>query len=432
VSVLTYDGVQLPYGSTTKFLQQAIRDDSNTDWICTTFDIQMQTIINVAYLSQLAPDMIPGNTNATPVNPVDIMSVIRARLMRHRRSFSFKFDGVEMIPQNAGGVPGNVDAQNGPMPQSCSYFLITNTTFLLTYHIIAKYWENVAALGAGNDFRANNQQGAAVLYNRWAETVEIDYAGFSTRVREGKYAIRSDNSFGFIADQLRSGMAVLGLPAGWLRESSRYTVTPDGLAIQYRIQDREQYKMPPQQFCPVYKAEGTYTEYQGRAGAMRHGEVHVRLEGGKNTNMALLVYTTMALAGARLITGGGGIGANTLGVPIIESVRTMVDLYKNIVEAQWRAMLRPGVIMNIPNTAPNLNGRIAGSAGWKMMLNVETPFSPSTAPPSAPPYFARGWAGRLVQAAAYYDPSIGGNLNPTTGQLGKGLEPGQAGITLEP
>ncbi len=138
MSLLSYNGVFLPYSTATQFDQRALRDESDTDWYLTEFNIKAQCVVNKNYLGLLAPDLAPGGVPVTD-NAAAIMAAIRTRLMQHRRRLSFTFNGVELIPQPQQGVPGTVDAQNGPKPQSCQIVQLTNVTFLIVYHIIARY-----------------------------------------------------------------------------------------------------------------------------------------------------------------------------------------------------------------------------------------------------------------------------------------------------
>ncbi len=208
----------LAYPNTLDFNETPVRDpQGDTDWCLTRYDIKMQSVINIA---------------------AEVMAAIRYRLKLHRKTLSVKFNGREYIPQVQRGNTGTVDAQNGPKPQVCQFFQLTNTTWLLNYHIIAHYWQNphgtginaITTLGNYND----NNVGSDVIYNRWSESVEI-VNNFTTRVREGQYAIRSDNLGEQQADELRSRMAVVSVPFGFLRRSSNYKVSDNGLAIQYRV-----------------------------------------------------------------------------------------------------------------------------------------------------------------------------------------------------
>ncbi len=205
MSLLTYNSVTLPYPITTRFSQDAVYDESNTDRTLTKIDITVQSIITQDYLPIVCPDLprfVPLGTNAA-----GIMSVIRSQLLQSRKDLSFTFNGVQLLPQKA-GVTGTVDAKNGPIPQSCHVTELNNNTFLITFHIIAHYIEN-NLIGIHS---LTNQDGNAVMTNRWEESVEINNLNMTVRTRAGSFSIRSDNDFGFTADRFRSQMAIVGIP----------------------------------------------------------------------------------------------------------------------------------------------------------------------------------------------------------------------------
>lgn len=407
MSVIAYNGINLPFAFTTRFDQIPVYDDvANTDWYCTKIDLQCNCIINIAYIGQVAPEL-SGATSS----PAAIMSVIRSRLLQPRRTLSVKFNGNELIPAQTSG-PGTVDVQNGPMPQACTITELTNTTFFVTYHIVGYYWEN-------NDpasLLARNRNGSPVLFNRWTESVTMDASMYSRRYREGKFKIRSDNYAGWTVDQFRPLMATIGVPKGFLRDSSEYTVDPDGLAMKYKLTDKEVYKLPPQ---PAYECRGNYTETTGKGGAVRHGQVDIWLRGNKTVSQNQLLVAAIAIACRKISVvseAGGGI-INVEGGAILESASVRVNMYDNEVEVAVRVMYA------------NNKNRLFGASILRKNVTF-TPLTDDVSPPS-PTYPPRGTAALLLQAAAYYDPDIIQAINPITGQFPQGLEVGKAGITKE-
>lgn len=436
MAAFAYNGITLPYTFFTRFNQTAKADESGTDWYCTEFDIEVQTIINANYVRWLASDLVSAGASVTE-NAADIMHVIRSRLLERRKTLSVQFNGVELIPKKTAGR-GTVDVQNGPQPQSCTLYELMNNTFLLSYHIKACYWEN-------NDVDPDrtpiveNQTGNGVLYNRWQETVDIDACQFSVSTREGRFVIRSDNADGRIVDSFRNQFAVTGLRPEFNRVSTHYTVDPSGLALQYRIVDREVFKHPP---APAYEAEGEYTETTTHWAAKRIGEVRIRLKGSKTTPQEKLIETAVGVASAKLILGDGRTGAETTTLTtggggtttggsatftsvgnrfaLLEHASITVDMYNNVVEVRMRAWMKP------------YKRRKDNVAGFRFDGMAWTPGSEPGYGAAPPNYTARGSADILLQAAAYYDPSLATTvLNQTTNQHSRGSEVGTAGVTQE-
>ena len=435
MSIATYNSVQLPYAHITQFEQKVMYDEEgHTDWYVTQFDIRIQTVINVDYLASLAPSLL-GNVSAS--NPAAVMVAIRKALLTPRKQLSLKFNGIELIPQISTTSPGNttttiktsVDAQNGPQPQACTFHMMTNTTFLLTWHVIAKYWEHLPN-NLPNDA---NVAGNVVLYNRWMEAVDLDELQMTTRIRQGKIVIRSDNYKGIVADQARTAMATTGVPSGFLRQSSRYQVDPSGLALQYTIVDKEVFKMPP---GPAYTATGMYREYFTHTGAQRHGMVDVTLRASKLTSQATLISSAIRVASGKLFLGAtsqanGAIGFN--GIAVLENFDVRCWMYENAVQVILQGRFKSqtdgidgvGISPTLPivpgsDVYTSLVTRPAPNSGTFVIKNI-TPVVPAYAP--------YGTAGYLLQAAAYFDPSLSPSqefLNTTTGNISTGIQPGQA------
>ena len=261
MSVFVYNNVTLPYPMTTTFDQQAVYDDSNTDYLYTKFDIKVQCLVNWNYMDQLAPDLMDNEHDPDSVkteNPADIMKLVRSLLMVPRKELSFKFNSVQLIPNKQEGNQGVVDAYNGPRPQSCSILQLNNTTFIVQYHIIAHYIEINPIFQGVDNITQQNAKGTNIVYNRWEDTLSLDETGFAKRVRNGKMRIRADNAKGQPAYLFVPQMCIVAPPPGnWLRKSSHYKLHPDGLAIEYGVEDLQVYRLPP---IPAYKAEGTYYE----------------------------------------------------------------------------------------------------------------------------------------------------------------------------
>lgn len=465
MSILQYGSISLPYANCTQFLQEVVYDESNTDWFCTRYALTVQCLINTNYLSQIAPGLIVGGVVQTR-NPADVIVYMRRHLMTPRNRLSFTFNGVELIPQAqayndlAVPLPGTVDAMNGPRPQRFNYSLLTNTTFMIDYSIVAHYWENAQPVGGSTTqpLPQFNKTGSAVLYNRWSENVEIDNCLRTTRTREGKFVIRSDNADGFVADFYRNQFAIVGVPRKFLRKSSSYTISPDGLGITYRITDEEQFKMPPN---PAYVAEGDFTESAPEGwGPVRYGDLRLLLKGANTTDQATLINTALSLAeqkyakiATKALPNFGAVptfsGFATMfstavtSIPISATIR--VDSYNNAVELRVRRQywadqfLSPGgfaafagqALSYTPGSEPDpatYSGQTTAQINAAIDLYVSG---------LVKNYPTGGTANRMLQAAAYFDPSLKTEqlaIDPQNSQTGSGVNmiiPGQAGFYPE-
>lgn len=430
MSIVSYNGITLPYAIATDYHWDAIGDDmGDTDWVYSKLTLSVQTVIHYAYLATYG-------LNLNTTNPADIQNALHSKLMQRRKTLSYRIGEVETIPQAQTGLSGTVDARNGPIPQRCLFTNLTNTSFLMTYSLIAHYWVNydtsssAALVGNPTNLRGNN-----TAFNRWSESLNMDNKNFITRVREGKFVIRSDNFEGKIASQIIPQMAVVAVPNGYLRDNSSYTIQPNGLALQYKVTDKEQFKMPPE---PAYKASGKYTYRSSVKYPIGWGSVDLRLEGSKNTSQTDLLTTCVAICSAKLRCPGSvflGEGpAPRFTIALMEEVVASVDMYENTVECQMRARLK------ISNKQ-----RFEGATGDELRKMVFTPKSDNVdyqpqypvrgtwipdAPGQSSPGAGPTAGGRLLEAAAYYDPSLTTTVMNGI-QMSTGLQVGQAGAVPE-
>ena len=419
MSVLTYNDITLPYASSVSFSQSEESEESGTDRLYTKYEIEVLATLNYRYARAVAKTLFAG-VFVEQENAATLMYLIRNKLMERRKKLSYKFNGFELIPEVEGRAGVGADAMNGPIPQHCDLTRLDNETFLLQYKVIARYCElpNLTTL--------KNKEYPAVIYNRWTETVDIDDCNYTIRTRDGKIKIRSDNPKAITPDQFRSQCCVCSVPEGFLRKSSKYTLSSDGLSLAYTIVDQEYFKAPPD---PAFKAEGFYAETSNILGCnMKYGTVRVKLKGDKLTSQTKLLDTAIAACSSKLKIIGAPLNIQGAGrgQPVNMSVKS--DMYNNEVDVSVTALIPVGT------------ARIHGMAGLTSRM-TQTPFSDETEP-FAPSYQAYGTASILLQSAALFDPSlantklVGGPIvtpsNPITftgddKTKTEGTKPGEAG-----
>ncbi len=444
MSLIRYNGVTLPQAQITSFKKEAVGDDlSDTDWCYMQIDMTVQHTINIAHMPMILSlddflflkpfsnqgSQIPSIAQSTAfyktLTVASAIKLMRNQLMARRKALSVQFNGQELIPQPAVGfnssLPGKgvVDSKNGPIPKSFTPIQLTDTTFLMVWHVVAHYWENEGVTNLAGVTQILNRNGSPVLYNRWSEMADIDSLNYVTRTRHGKYVIRSDNEKGNIVDQLRSDFAVVGVPPGFLRKQSQYTVDPSGLGLAYTVTDKEVYKKPPQ---PAFEAEGEFIETCSLDGGyIRHVEVRVALKGDRDTSQITLLDTAMAVATSKLGINGAPIqdvSFDPVNPAILVDMAAKVWMYDNAVEVHMRAKKA---------------GNSTITKGVAIAMFVSTPLSElGDVPLTSPKYLDGGTAGTLLQAAAYYDPAlVNVKINRNTGQMSAGKEVGTVGLDGE-
>lgn len=396
MSVIQYNGVSLPYPMTSTFDITAVYEDSGTDRIYSKYAISVECLINMTYIRQIDSTLVAGIPDADiPDNAASIVGAIRNKLLQPRKELSFLCNGVELIPKKQEGINGTVDAKNGPVPKSCSITRFNNITFLLRYVIEAHYWEkrtNTDVLTVNV-----NEVAGTTLTCRWTESVSMDDCLVSTRVRSGYYIIRSDNVEGNRADDIRTHMAPLAVPEGFLRKKSSYKLDPDGLRVAFEVEDVEYYRKPPP---PAYVAEGNYTETSTKRGAARFGEVRLSLKGTVNTDQTQLLKAAFSIAGQKLRLNGALAGA-IAGRPnfrLLEEASAQIDMWENKVTVAIKVRMT-GNRKRIAGI-PLADGRTS-IIPMTYVPDIDAPNNPK--PPSYP---IRGTAGILLQAAKYFDPNL--------------------------
>lgn len=431
MAYISYNGISLPYSDLTDFQMEAVSDPSNTDRILTKFLIGASTVINKDFLTYFMAESGALLAPTAGQNPVAITQLIYQRLMERRKRLSLQFNGVEMIPQRQQGVTGYVDAMNGPVPLRCEILPMgcaTNETFILTFKIEANYWLHQDNLDSANPNK--NLPGNVVLYNRWTESVDIDDQNRTTKARRGKLMIRSDNVKGWIADQIRSSMAVVGQPPGrFIRKKSYYTVSEDGLGLSYEVVDQEVFRMPA---SPSFRSEGVYIEEGTRGDGKRIASCRVKLYGDNDTSQNELYRRSAAIVLVKL--GAGGLGQDLQALdPNAKAQDAGFVLASRLAVGMWENWAEFMVTVMMPAKPQRLReGAMGGRTDLAMVPDAG----------AVPKYLTRGTASLLLQAAAYYDPSFTntslGPAEQTAGnaplaalagnvQLNRGVQPGREG-----
>jgi hypothetical protein len=495
MAVLTYNAIALPYCDTANYSMETTYDKvGNTDKFTSKFDCDVQCVINPDYIQVLQQFLKPGlnTTFGNMTTPSQIMLAIQDSLSWPRRQLSFLVNGQELIPQpmtTKAGAPqtGTVDAANGPKPKPCIVTEFAGDSFILNYGVTAEYVQFLnPAAGQANFATPPNARTSAVIASRWTESVHYDRLMMATVTRDGTFTIRSDHDkfdLGPMAemvnpgaptpagpDWLRGSFAIVGVPDGFKREVSEYKVSPDGLSLHYNLADKEIWRYPP---SPAYEAEGEFTEEGNTNMGIREVEGRIKLHGSKGTSQADLVTAAIGTLSQKMLLGvrgfriiqppplgnPNGIPGSVLldsGVALVHRAYVTVGIYDNSVEVGIRARRKltiPGLpapafgaatvgppwFFPFGNAAANIfqqatNDHVARSTPMLPFDPVGLAADPTVITSYRPSYLDYGTnpIGTLLQAAAYYDPSLDTAMSRNTRQLQQGVVPGGAGYTTEP
>ncbi len=328
-----------PYGlSTQRVSFEPVYDPSGTDYLYTRITISVSAI--------MAETLVPGIGGETPTQT---MVRIQHLLQTPRRGLSFVVGSDSLVAVGSTGSiaatqQAALDAKNGPVPGACHITRIQgDKAFRIDWSVSAHV---VDCAEAG--------QGPAYVSYRYTETDDINRLGMTRRTRSGVIITRSDM---LTSPDAFRGLVSPALEPEFLRISSNYSLSPDGLSLSYTFVDEEQYLMPPD---PAAEADGDYIEGTVQ-GAMRSAEVRVMLRAGKTDNRGVLLARALSVAMAKIELadpvrqnpGGGGVGGGDAGgailgariqtesPPILQIATIREKLYANEVEVRLRAICQP-------------------------------------------------------------------------------------------
>jgi len=385
MSIHTYNDITFMAPLHTSFSQECVYDPSDTDREFVKLDVTVQSLVT--------PDTAAGMgiAGGFDTSAAVMAKYMREKLMVPRKAWSIKSSNVELIPSHG----ATVDAKNGPHPQSFNFTMMTEQTFIATFRCIG-HFSTVDIDEPRNYFTSV----------RWSDSVEIDDLNYTTRTRRGRYRIRSDNQNKQEIDRIRRAVAILGVPQGFLRKSSQYTLSEDGLQIDFTIQDQEVFRVPP---APAFRSKGTYTETTTKNGAMRHGAIRLDLWGDKVTSPAVLLKKCIEVAAAKLLLVGGAQQRERR-FARLEQCDFGTDLYENHCWCNMRCLLNT---RHEQANDPRL--RVNGVATIDFDAITRAPLYSAANNVTPPKYLDLGTAALFLQAARYFDPGATITLNSATG-----------------
>jgi hypothetical protein len=186
------------------------------------------------------------------------------------------------------------DVDRGPRPLAVNVVHVAKWGYELVFEI------EFALQHRMNPSEIYQQNGRAdwALNNRWSVSEALDENFFMTRTYQGTIRLsQAVPDYQFAARWL----AFPQLEPGFKRESCDYTVTGDGLTVQYRIVDKQQAHAPP---WPCTRMEVTHSETLTKYGYYVQSACHVRLWGPPGVPKSMLLARLAQILRARLLWDG--------------------------------------------------------------------------------------------------------------------------------
>src|SRR3990167_3238418 len=263
---MTYNGVELRNVVTREFVQDPIRDDSNTDTIHHRFRIQVETVLNPTLLAMANPRLgflLPGG--GAPTAAAAMQSIHRL-LSQDRGELLYDFSGLPVLhvtPSLSGAV--TADANNGPRVFAVSMTHISPETINILFGV------ECAVVVCG-------QSGLhPVLNNRWSSSDDINENFATTRTWRGKLRLRD----AAVSAHVYRGIVVPPLPKGWRRKSMHFTAETNALELSYVVTDEEMVGQAVP--SPATTMTCTHTKTMGAAGSVVDGRLTIRLDGPRGS-----------------------------------------------------------------------------------------------------------------------------------------------------
>lgn len=144
----------------------------------------------------------------------------------------------------------------------------------------------------GSD-KTNESLNERLLSNRFSIEETRDENFYMTRTLTGKARVR-DPAFW---NQGIRYLLLPGLPRGYQRISQQFVTSANGLEINYRVVDKQQYAAPP---FPGTSFSGVHMEKTGIDGSHSHGVLQVQIHGGPTSSKKGLLAAAISIVESRI------------------------------------------------------------------------------------------------------------------------------------
>ncbi len=297
MSFLAYNGIAFSYIRTSQYEEEAIFDQSGTDYLYNHVTIRIDAVMaffltDVTKLSS-AVTVPPGDT-AADLDVQDTFTRIRSALETPRQYLQYGLYDPTLVGPHptptyivfSKGIDATVgtqgldttgvmtDVKNGPIPKVMAIDRVDGEN-AFHVHFQIETWILKCPPGAA--------QQPQVLSHRWTEQISFDKTFAVSYRRQGRLIVPSTASTGnstSSADSFRNTTYV-PLRTGFRRENGQYILSEDGLGLAYSFEDKMLFRTLP---SPAVDGKFTYTESTGTGASLRHASVEATLIGRIDSN----------------------------------------------------------------------------------------------------------------------------------------------------
>lgn len=277
-TTIVYNGVTIRSAHTRVFEQENVLDESGTDTLFHRFRVSVVGYVHL-HADVSSPSKITG-PNAESGSIATQHQDIRAKLMHNRGDFAMTIGNVDLLR----ATPAT-DVNNGPKPQKVEILHIAGRSLLRVQFSI-----EICKVECGSAESSNEALG--VLNNRWSIVEDIDQNCFAIRLVRGRLRVASIN----LNPQAYRGWVVPPLQRGFKRERMSFNTHPNGLELEYEIQDRQIWAAAP---APARSWAASHVEGTND-GVNSFGSVSVKVDGAPNVDKRELLALAAKICEARL------------------------------------------------------------------------------------------------------------------------------------
>lgn len=357
---LTYNGVILDDIRTLDISYKPVLTDDNAIYLYDEVTIRVNAYLNT--------ELSPAEENE---KPIETFNRIKKCLTTKGGNVTYISDGVTLLQ-----VVNNADCKGGPFPSALSVKQVSSATWQIEWGFTTYINQCCETL----------LQLPVLLAHRWTESIQIDQNHYSTITRKGVLHFRFDllkTSEKHPDEYRKYALMACPLKSGFIRTHSSWNVRSDWLAVEYVIEDKEQYAMPLPLKTPgaaITTVSGTYRVGTEKGAAFTE-EVNLSATGNKLAKKSEMyqALSTMAMAILGLKKNNKGLVKIVTGQKVfIHQAFTEHEIFENRVTLHMKNKIpvqtktKNGV--NYPRSAI---GRIGGWAGFDM--NVPDPGSRGSA-----------------------------------------------------
>jgi len=231
-----------------EFRQEVVYDASRTDSLFSRYTITVEGLI-----TDYSAGAHVGDRYGSRRRTNDWLRTVRIALSEPRRPL--RIEQVEWLqgderaetilwcdPSDYSPSNPSRDLSNGPKPTDLQVKAFLGTQAIRVVWTVQCDLLQPPLNGGELRFLDGYHEPQPVLDNRWSVAEEFDENLFCTRTISG--SLRMSVAAAKTGFDYR-WLATPGLEAGFKRQRMRYAVQPDGLEVQYEIQDRQWHTMPP-------------------------------------------------------------------------------------------------------------------------------------------------------------------------------------------